>query len=509
MNEYILEMRNITKDFPGVRALDNVSFSARKGEILALVGENGAGKSTLMKVLNGAFAFDSYAGEICVDGKVQKFMNTADSEAAGISMIYQEVNLHFPLSIAENLAIGQWPMKNKCTVDWKKMYADARKKLEAVGLNVDVKKQARSLSISQMQMVAIAKEIAKNPKILILDEPTSALTGAETKTLFDLLLEFRKRGMCIILITHKMEEVFTYADRVVVLRDGQTISTYEKNAISEDRVIADMVGRKMDNYYPERHNVPGEVVFVAKDYTIPHPMHPERNILENFSFELRRGEILGFAGLVGAGRSELVNAIFGKTGCRSGECYLEGKKLNIREPIDAVREGIGLITENRKVDGFVGPSSIKRNICLASLDKVSKGLHVSAQKEKEYAEKYFKALEIKAPSIETFVEQLSGGNQQKVIVAKWMMSDPKILIMDEPTKGIDVAAKRAIYDLMTEFAQQGVSIIMISSELPELMAMSDRVIVFADGKKAAELTGEDINDHTIVYYETSANESIA
>jgi ABC-type sugar transport system ATPase subunit len=400
--------------------------------------------------------------------------------------------------------INQWPLKNNSMfIDWKKVYQLAEEYLERVHLKVDVYTKIRNLNTSQMQLVTIARELSKNPKILILDEPTSMLTNTETETLFTILHNLKEQGIAVILISHKMDEIFENSDRITVLRDGKAISTHETKATERNTIITAMVGRELNQYYPGKINISGDVIFEAKNYSVAHPFAPDRNIVENFSFNLRKGEILGFAGLVGAGRSELVNALFGKTKKLGGECYLHGRKLHIKQPCDAVKAGIALITENRKEDGFVGQMSIKNNICLASLDKVSSAFHVHSRKEVEYANTFFNALDIKAPGLMTYVSTLSGGNQQKVIVSKWLMADPIVLIMDEPTKGIDITTKSAIYHVMAELKKSGMSIIMISSELPELIAMSDRVIVFASGHKAAELVGSDINPITVMEYATS------
>lgn len=359
---------------------------------------------------------------------------------------------------------------------------------------------ARHIDIHDDDVSGRARDVLQN---LILDEPTSALTNAEAEKLFVLLHRLKAQGMAIILISHKMDEVFENADRITVLRDGQTINSHLTSEVERSTIITEMVGRELKNFYPAKDYTPSdEILLRAEHYTVEHPFATERNIVEDFSFHLRRGEILGFAGLVGAGRSELVNALFGKTQKIAGELELEGKPLKIREPYDAVSAGLALVTENRKEDGFVGPMSIQRNICLAGFHKIAKGFHVSAKLERGYARKYFDALSIRAPSLNTFVETLSGGNQQKVIVGKWLMADPKVLILDEPTKGIDVTTKAAIYQLMVDLVKQGISIIMISSEMPELVAMSDRVIVFNAGHKAAELTGDEINQYRIMEYAT-------
>lgn len=496
--EIVLEMKNITKEFPGVKALDHVSFFARKGEILSLVGENGAGKSTLMKVLSGAYPACSFEGEICISGKRKEFQNTADSEKAGIAMIFQEISMHLDLTIGENLMLGSWPLKKGPFIDKKKMYQKAEEALETIHMKADVHAPLRVLNTSQMQLVCIARALAKNPSILVLDEPTSSLTEAESRHLFRILRELKKKGITSILISHKLEEVFENSDRVTVLRDGKVISTYDIGKADRGTIIKDMVGRSMDQMYPDRLRTPGEVILKAEHFYVSHPTAPDRFVVRDVSFELKKGEILGFAGLVGAGRSELMNAVFGKWKKADGKLFIKGEEVKIKSPTDAVRRGMAMVTENRKEDGFVGVMEIGRNICLAKLPQLSKHGVMRPKKEKENAEKYFHLLDIRAPGIHTEVQTLSGGNQQKTILGKWMSVHPDVLILDEPTKGIDIAAKNAIYNHMAEMAANGVAIIMISSEMPELIAMADRVIVLAGGQKTGELSGEEINEINIM-----------
>lgn len=492
----VLEMKHITKKFSGVAALDDVSFSAYEGEILALCGENGAGKSTLMKILSGAYPASTYEGEILVNGKPCHFMNPAQSEKMGIGMIYQEISMHLDLTVAENIFIGQWPMKRH-KVDWKKMDAEARTYLKMVGLQVEPDVPLRQMSASQQQLVSIARALSKDPKILVLDEPTSPLTQKESKMLFGILHSLKEKGIACILITHKMEEVFQNADRVTVLRDGCIISSCQLKDTSEKKIITDMVGREISNYYPKEKAEIGDTVMAVKGFSVPHPSIPNRKIIDNVSFELHKGEILGIAGLVGAGRSELVNAIFGRDPKLSGEVWIEGQKADIKKPADAIRNGIALLTEDRKKDGLVADMTIRENMTMPLLEKVSRNGVMDMKKEKEVSQKYFEELGVKAAGTEAFMRQLSGGNQQKVVLGKWIARDPKILILDEPTRGIDVGAKYEIYKIMVKLAQEGKGIIMISSELPELMSMADRIMVISDRRirgvlKAGEWSQEKI-----------------
>jgi ABC-type sugar transport system ATPase subunit len=495
---YALEMKNITKEFPGVKALNNVTFNAYPGEILALMGENGAGKSTLMKVLSGSYPQTSYTGEIWVHGKQVYFQDTAQSEDAGIAMIYQEISMHLDLSVAENLILGRWPVKRKGIVDWKAVYSQAAGILSEMELNLDPRTRLRNLSTSQMQIISIVRALHKKPSILVLDEPTSALTETEARYLYRILHKLKSQGISCILISHKMEEVFQNADRVTILRDGNIVSTYTTADVKKDTVINDMVGRSYENYYPKRKNKPGGVCFRAEHFSVPHPFTSGKNIVEDVSIELRRGEILGLGGLIGAGRSELVSAIIGKTRKISGEVFLNGKRLDINSPKDAIENGISIVTEDRKADGFVGLMSIRNNISLASLKKISTWGRLLKKKEKTDTGYYFKKMDIRAPSINAALNTLSGGNQQKVVVGKCLMTQPQILIMDEPTRGIDVSAKHQIYNIMVELASQGIAIVMISSEMPELISMADRIVVLSEGRNAGELTGSEITQNAIM-----------
>lgn len=485
-NKKILEMRSITKTFPGVKALDHVTFEAYSGEVLALVGENGAGKSTLMKVLSGSYPASSYTGEIYVDGQKHEFANTAQSETAGIAMIYQEISMHLDLSIAENIFLGRWQKKGSF-IDWKTINAEAKKYLDMVHLDISPATKMRVLGASQQQLVSIARALSKEPKILVLDEPTSPLTKMESENLFQILKELKQKGVAMILISHKLDEVFANSDRITVLRDGQTISSHLIADIDPDKVVAEMVGREINDYYPKEKVPIGDVVMEAKNYTVPHPFAANKNIVEDVSFYVRAGEILAFSGLVGSGRSETMNAIFGKCEKKSGQVFVNGKEIRVKSPKDAIDAGIALVTEDRKADGLVLEHSIETNSVLVALDDLFPSSFVNYKKERDEAGKYFDSLKIKAPSMATLTGQLSGGNQQKVVLAKWLMKGPKVLILDEPTRGIDVGAKAEIYKIMVDLARQGVAIVMISSELPEILNMADRIVVLAEGHVKGEI----------------------
>ena len=500
----ILEMRGITKKFPGVTALDDVSFEAYTGEILALCGENGAGKSTLMKVLSGSYPNSSYTGEIYIDGKKQIFDNPARSEHAGVAMIYQEISMHLDANVAENLFLGRW-YKKGIFIDWREMSRRARQYLELVQLDVNPSQVLRNLSISEQQLISIARALSKNPRILVLDEPTSPLTLKESQNMFNILHNLKEKGICIVMITHKLDEVFANADRVIVLRDGKTISSKNISDTSRDQVVADMVGREITSFYPKEDIEPGDVLLEAKDFRVPHSYAEKKLIVNGVSFNVRRGEILGIAGLVGAGRSELVNAIFGKGKKVSGEVFIEGRNVGIKTPSDAIKNGVALVTEDRKEDGIIGVMSIKENSTLASLDKFLRLGFIKGKSEATAAKIYFDKVNMKAPSINTTVAQLSGGNQQKVVLSKWLMNAPKVLILDEPTRGIDVGAKHEIYKIMVEMAKSGVAIIMISSELPELLSMSDRIIILAEGRIKGEMSARDCSQENIMKYATNSN----
>lgn len=498
MSEIVLEMRHVTKRFPGVIALDDVNMDLRKGEILGICGENGAGKSTLMKVLSGSYSNREYEGEIMINGEVQRFENVSMAQKAGIEMVYQEMNMMLDGSVAENLFVGNLPGKGGL-VDYKTLYADTRRLLERIHLDVDPAKPVRPLNSGQMQMLSLMRAVAKNPKILVLDEPTTALTDSEVEIMMALLNELRSAGVSCIYISHKLDEIYRLCDRVLVLRDGHTISCYEIGDVVEATLIEEMVGRKVENLYPKVSHVQDEEVFRVEHLSVPHPHIRGRYIVEDISFCLKKGEILGIGGLVGAGRSESLGAIFGQyTKNVKKQVFIEGKEVQIQSPKDAIEHGIGFVTEERKRNGIIWMLSIRENIAVASLEKLSDHGIVNEKREKESISGLSKQLRIKAPSMETRLIQLSGGNQQKVILAKWLLNNPKILFMDEPTKGIDVGTKADFYRLMSELTEQGVSIVMVSSDMPELVSMSDRVIVISNGHITGELQKEEINEINVM-----------
>lgn len=482
MSNVILSVKNVIKRFPGTVALKGVSFDLYEGEILALVGENGAGKSTLMKILSGVYPHKEYEGEVVLNDKKCSFNTPGDSEDAGIAMIYQELNLELDLSVAENIVLGKYPLNKFGTVNWKEVKEKAAEALKKAGLNVDLNMTTRNLSPSMQQLVCIARALYRNPKILILDEPTSVLTEKEASELMEVVRKLSKEGISCIYISHKLDEIFDLCDRVVVFRDGEKISEHEQSkGYDSSKIIEDMIGRRLDNLYPKRVASVGDVVLEAKDFTVPHPFAYGKNILEDVSIDLRKGEILGLAGLVGAGRSELAAAIFGYGPKKKGDVYINGKKVDIKDTESAIKNGIGFLSEDRKKNGYVWSMDICKNMTLASLKSYVNGLSINSKKEEEKAQVYFDKLAVKAPSIKTEITALSGGNQQKVILSKWLMTDINIIILDEPTRGIDVGTKSEIYKLMQQLTEQGISIIMISSEMPELLAMCDRIVVLGKG----------------------------
>lgn len=500
MNESIvLEMRHVTKRFPGVLALDDVNLNLKKGEILGICGENGAGKSTLMKVLSGSYTNKEYEGEIIIDGEVQKFESVAMAQKAGIEMVYQEMNMMLDGSIAENLFVGNLPGKGGF-VNYPKLYADAKELLDQVKLDLDPSKPVRPLNSGQMQLLSLMRAVAKKPKILVLDEPTTALTDSEVEIMMELLNRLRDSGVSCIYISHKIGEIYRLCDRVLVLRDGHTISCYDINDVAESTLIEDMVGRKVENLYPKSSHVDeSQEVFRVEHLYVPHPNIRGRYIVEDISFSLKKGEILGIGGLVGAGRSEILGAIFGQYNKNvKKEVYVNGEQVAINSPEDAIKCGIGFVTEERKRNGIIWMLSIRENISVASLDQLSNGIFMDEAKEKDAVQKLSDKLRIKAPSLETKLVQLSGGNQQKVILAKWLLNNPQILFIDEPTKGIDVGTKADFYSLMCDLTASGVSIVMVSSDMPELVSMSDRCIVISNGHITGELNKKDINEVNIM-----------
>ena len=499
----LLEMKNITKTFPGVKALDNVNLKVEEGEIHALVGENGAGKSTLMNVLSGIYPHGTYEGQIVYNGEECKFSTIKDSESKGIVIIHQELALVPEMSIGENMYLGN-ERGRKAAIDWDTTYAEADKYLKMVGLSESSKVLVKEIGTGKQQLVEIAKALAKNAKLLILDEPTSSLNEEDSRALLDLMLGFKKNGMTMIIISHKLNEVAYVADKITVIRDGSTIETIDNSGsepISEDRIIKGMVGREITNRFPKREGVKvGETNLEVDGWTVHHPLYPERKVVDNVSLYVRKGEVVGIYGLMGAGRTELAMSIFGQSygTLTAGTLKIDGKEVRLKKsPTDAIRHKIAYVTEDRKGNGLVLSQSIKVNTSLANLDSLASRLVIDKDKEYGVAEEYRDKLNIKTPSVEQLVGNLSGGNQQKVLLAKWMFAEPDILILDEPTRGIDVGAKYEIYCIINDLAAAGKSVIMISSELPEVLAMSDRIYIMNAAKiigemKASEATQESI-----------------
>lgn len=507
MADTVLEMLHITKRFPGVLALDNVALRARKGEVLAVVGENGAGKSTLMKILSGSYPSSSFSGTIRIDGKDVAFSEPADAEYNGIAMIYQEINTHLDLSITENLFMGHWIRGRYGKLQWNRMHKDAEEILSAVNLCAEPHTIMRKLNTSQQQLVCIAKALALNPRILVLDEPTSALTENEAETLFGTIARLKNEGITSLLISHKLDEVFANSDAIIVLRDGKSVGRHEKSHYDRGEIVREMVGRTLSEFFPEGTTNVGDVSFQVDSFTVPHPDNPEKDIIANASFSVKPGEILGIAGLVGSGRSELISAVFGSIPRRSGKVFVDGREIDTTTPAKSIRAGLAMVTEDRKTDGFIGLMSVGQNITLANLKKVSRFGHIRKNLELSEAGKLSRRLRIKSPDLNAQLLTLSGGNQQKVVLSKWLMTSPRVLFLDEPTRGIDVGAKSEIYTIMRELASEGVSIVMISSELPELISMSDRVLVLSGGKVSGLLEKEQLSQETVMDYATRFTEA--
>lgn len=502
MAKVLLEMKNITKTFPGVKALDNVNLKVEEGEIHALVGENGAGKSTLMNVLSGIYPYGTYEGDIIYNGEVCKFNKIKDSEEKGIVIIHQELALVPYMSIGENMFLGNEQGK-KNAIDWDKTYAEADKYLKMGGLSESSRTLVKEIGTGKQQLVEIAKALAKNAKLLILDEPTSSLNETDSKALLDLMLQFKKQGMTMIIITHKLNEVAYVADKITVVRDGSTIETMDKKTteISEDRIIQGMVGRELTDRFPKRQGVKiGEINMEVDNWTVYHPLYPERKVVDNVSINVRKGEVVGIYGLMGAGRTELAMSIFGRsygTGI-TGTLKLNGKEITLKNPKEAIKNKIAYVTEDRKGNGLVLTNPIKINTTLANLDSISRHKIIDKDKEYQVAEEYRSKLRTKCPSVEQNVGNLSGGNQQKVLLAKWMFTEPDVLILDEPTRGIDVGAKYEIYCIINDLVAAGKSVIMISSELPEVLGMSDRIYIMNAAKIVGELKAEDASQEIIM-----------
>ena len=498
----VLQMQAITKYFPGVRALYEVNLDARKGEILALVGENGAGKSTLMKVLSGVYPIGTYEGEILVDGASVGFHTTREATRAGIAIIHQELNLIPYLSVGENIFLG-WEPSRLGLINWDKLFGDARALLQRLNMPMDPRRLVADLSVGQQQMVEIAKALALESRILILDEPTAALTVSETEHLMRILRDLRAEGVTCVYISHKLEEVAALADRVTVLRDGQTVGTLDIADANRDKIVSMMVGRTIEEFFPKQVFPRGEVVLDVRGVTAEDVEHEGRNRLEDITFAVYAGEVVGLAGLMGSGRSELAMTLFGAwPGKTSGVVSIDGNAVTPQTPREAINAGIALVTEDRKGTGLVLSLSVRENLTLASLAAVSAAGVVSAGKERESARGSIQSLAIKTTSMEMLVNTLSGGNQQKVVVGKWLATNPRVLILDEPTRGVDVGAKVEIYNIINRLVSEGVAVIMISSELPEVLGMSDRILVMHEGRMARELSRDEATQENIMHAAT-------
>ena len=498
----LLEMKNITKTFPGVKALDNVNLKVEEGEIHALVGENGAGKSTLMNVLSGVYPFGSYSGEIVYNGNVCQFQNIKDSEEKGIVIIHQELALVPQMSIGENMFLGNERGK-KNAIDWNETYGEADKYLKMVGLSESSRVLIKDIGTGKQQLVEIAKALAKKAKLLILDEPTSSLNETDSKALLDLMLEFKKQGMTMIIISHKLNEVVYVADKITVVRDGSTVETMDchEMEIDEDRIIKGMVGREITDRFPKRTDVEiGDVNMEVSRWTVYHPLYVGRRVVDDVSFNVRKGEVVGIYGLMGAGRTELAMSIFGRSYGAGflGTLRIGGKGVILKNPRDAIDAKLAYVTEDRKGHGLVLSNSIRVNTSLANMKGVSNKGVIDADKEYMVASEYKDKLKTKTPTVEQNVGNLSGGNQQKVLLAKWMFTDPDILILDEPTRGIDVGAKYEIYCIINDLVKAGKSVIMISSELPEVIGMSDRIYVMNEGRFVGEMAAADATQEKIM-----------
>jgi ABC-type sugar transport system ATPase subunit len=501
----LLRMEHVSKAFPGVQALDDVSLSIRTGEILGLIGENGAGKSTLMKIVSGVYPADQ--GQIYLRGQPVQIQNPHHAQQLGLSIIYQEFNLMPNLTVMENIFVGREPGRFSF-VDRRRLQQQAQELLDRLGVSLSPAATVRDLAVAEQQMVEIAKALSMKVQVIIMDEPTSALSEAEVQALFNIMRELKRNGIGVIFISHRLEEVRTICDRVTVLRDGKNVGTLAISEATENAMIQLMVGRSLTEFFHQESTVPSTAEPAGADIALEvrgltrrgTKVDPSAIVLDNVSFQLRRGEILGLAGLVGAGRTEVVRAIFGADRRDAGEVYLNGRRADIRSPLDAIRHGIGFVPEDRKAQGLILNQAVRMNLTLPSLGALTRFGFVNLAEEARRAQEYIVRLQIRTPSLDRVVRNLSGGNQQKVVISKWLMLKPKILIMDEPTRGIDVGAKAEIYSLMRQLVEVGVSIIMISSELPELLAMSDRVVCVAEGHVAGILDRSEATPERVMRY---------
>lgn len=501
MANTLLEMKNIVKLFPGVRALDNVNLQVEEGEIHALVGENGAGKSTLMNVLSGIYPYGSYEGEIVYQGQRCEFHKIKDSESRGIVIIHQELALVPYLTIGENMFLGNERGKN-ARIDWDETYNKADELLRMVGLNESSRTLIKDIGVGKQQLVEIAKALAKNVKLLILDEPTASLNETDSQKLLDLMLEFKSQGMTCIIISHKLNEVSYVADKITVIRDGSTIETLVKGVddFSEERIIKGMVGRELTDRFPRREPKIGDVSMEVRDWTVFHPLYEGRKVCDGVNINVRRGEVVGISGLMGAGRTELAMSIFGKSygADISGALLMDGAEVHLNSVQDAINHKLAYVTEDRKGNGLILSTPIRENTTLAKMDKISRNKVLDKDLEIQVANEYREKLHTKCASIEQPVGNLSGGNQQKVLLAKWMFADPEVLILDEPTRGIDVGAKYEIYCIINQLVAEGKSVVMISSELPEVLGMCDRIYVMNEGRIVGELSREEASQESIM-----------
>ena len=489
MNDIILDVQHVTKTFPGVIALSDVTLQVRRGEIHGLCGENGAGKSTLMKILAGVYPWGSYEGSILYNGQELKLGSSSIRQAteAGIGIVYQELTLVPSMTVGENIYLGKEPLE-RGSINWDRLYADAGALLRRYQLDIDPRAVVGQLGVGKMQMTEIAKALSEDARILILDEPTSALSEAESEQLMQILQTLRQHGVTCIYITHKMHEFFRITDTITVMRDGKTVLTRPTSTLSTEQLVSAMVGREMKERFPKGNRHPGEVIMTVDSLRALHPSVAGKEVLKGVSFELRRGEILGIAGLMGSGRTELVTTIFGEYGAiTAGTITLNGKRIRPRSAREAMQAGIGLVPEDRKRHGLVLMQSILKNVSLPNLDQFAGFLRLDANAELKASKSYARSLSVKAPSVEVATSTLSGGNQQKVVISKWLMSNPQVLILDDPTRGIDVGAKYEIYKLMNDLAEQGMAIIMISSDLEEVLGMSDRIMVMSEGRSTGTL----------------------
>ncbi|MBR4824060.1 MAG: sugar ABC transporter ATP-binding protein [Spirochaetaceae bacterium] len=501
MAKTLLEMKNITKVFPGVKALDNVNLVVEEGEVHAIVGENGAGKSTLMNVLSGIYPYGTYEGDIIYDGEVCKFQTIRDSEAKGIVIIHQELALVPLLTIGENMFLGN-ERGTKAKINWSETFDKADELLNMVGLKDSSKTLIKDIGVGKQQLVEIAKALGKNVKLLILDEPTASLNDNEAKHLLDLLLEFKKQGMTSIIISHKLNEVSYVADKITVIRDGSSITSLDKKKddFSEDTIISAMVGRSITDRFPKRESHIGDICFEVKNWCVDHPVFDDIKVCDNVNFNLRKGEVLGISGLMGAGRTELSMSIFGRsygTNIR-GQIFMNGKEVSFPNVKSAIKAGLAYVTEDRKGNGLILTESICKNTTAAKPEKISKNYIIDFDKERAYSEEMAKEMHTKCATVMEDVGNLSGGNMQKVLVGKWLFAEPDILILDEPTRGIDVGAKYEIYCIINRMVAEGKSVIMISSEMPELLGMCDRIYVMNEGKMIAEMDGKEATQEKIM-----------